>query len=78
MLTISKNRWLLYRYEGNCDEEIKESQKGIKILGAELTNKYEFSLPNNGGKRNILIFTKKRKTPEKYPRNYSKIKNKPL
>lgn len=64
--------------KGNCDDEIKESQKGIKTLGAELTNNYKFTLPNNGGKRNILIFTKKRKTPEKYPRNYSKIKNKPL
>ncbi|QVK17884.1 16S rRNA (guanine(527)-N(7))-methyltransferase RsmG [Mycoplasmatota bacterium] len=59
-------------------EELQEAKNAIKTLGCELKAVHEFSLPLNGGSRNILIFTKKHKTPNKYPRNYSQIKNKPL
>lgn len=59
-------------------EELKEAKNAIKSLGCELEAAHEFSLPLNGGSRNILIFTKKHKTLNKYPRNYSQIKNKPL
>lgn len=64
--------------KGSSDEELQESVKGIKILGAEINDNVKFNLLNEGGKRNILIFKKITKTPNKYPRNYSKIKNKPL
>ncbi len=59
-------------------EELQEAEKGIEILGARLTDLYEFSLPNGNGMRNILVFTKIHKTPNNYPRNYGQIKNKPL
>ncbi len=62
----------------NGKEELENAQKGIKIFGCKLIKFKEFLLPNNGGKRNILIFQKINKTPDKYPRNYSQIKNKPL
>ncbi len=59
-------------------EELRESKNAIQILGCELTENIELVLPLNGGTRNIAIITKKQKTPNKYPRNYSQIKNKPL
>ncbi len=59
-------------------EEWMEARKSIHSLGGSLFDKHEFSLPFDGGLRNILVFTKNNKTPNKYPRNYSQIKNKPL
>lgn len=59
-------------------EEFDEAKKAIKILGCELDHNHLFSLPFAGGMRNIIILTKIGKTPDKYPRNYSQIKNKPL
>lgn len=60
------------------NEELEEASFALKQLGCKLENNYKFDLPYEGGSRNILIFTKISKTPSKYPRNYSQIKNKPL
>ncbi|HEY8364968.1 MAG TPA: 16S rRNA (guanine(527)-N(7))-methyltransferase RsmG [Haloplasmataceae bacterium] len=60
------------------EEELQEANKAINILGCKLSKKEEFNLPFSGGIRNIFIFMKNDKTPNKYPRNYSQIKNKPL
>lgn len=60
------------------EEELTEANKGIKLLGCTITKATPISLPLNGGDRFIIISTKNQKTPNKYPRNYSQIKNKPL
>lgn len=62
----------------NVDEEIKNSEKALSILGGKLVNKYSFDLPMDGGSRNILEIKKIRNTPAKYPRNSGKIKASPL
>lgn len=59
-------------------EELQEAQKAVTTLGCKLDKQYEFNLPYDAGKRFILVFTKIMKTPNKYPRNYGQIKNKPL
>lgn len=62
----------------NADEEIEKAKKALQILGGKIANKYEFDLPKNGGKRNILEIQKVNITPQKYPRNSGKIKASPL
>lgn len=59
-------------------EELQEANNAITTLGCKLATQYEFNLPEDAGKRLIFAFTKITKTPNKYPRNYGQIKNKPL
>lgn len=59
-------------------EELQEANNAITTLGCKLATQYEFNLPEDAGKRFIFAFTKITKTPNKYPRNYGQIKNKPL
>ncbi|CAM3700636.1 16S rRNA (guanine(527)-N(7))-methyltransferase RsmG [Erysipelothrix urinaevulpis] len=58
-------------------EEVDEAKKALTLLALELEN--ENYLDDEGmGVRYNLEFTKKRKTPKKYPRTYAKIKKTPL
>lgn len=59
-------------------EELQEAQKAIKILGGQLENVITFELPDDAGKREILVIKKVSKTPAKYPRAFAKIKERPL
>ncbi len=49
-------------------EELEASKKAIEILGGEIEQVYEFTLPESDIKRNIIIINKKSSTPKKYPR----------
>ncbi len=59
-------------------EEYEEAKKGIETLGGKLKEVLSFDLPNGMGKRNIILIQKIKETPLKYPRSFSKIKEKPL
>lgn len=59
-------------------EELNEAQSAIKTLGGEVIKTIEFDLPNDAGKREIIVVKKVKKTPQKYPRIFAKIKEKPL
>ena len=58
-------------------EEIDEANNALKLLGGEITLVKEFNLAE-AGERAIIVIKKTEPTPEKYPRNGKKIKNKPL
>ncbi|ERJ12549.1 16S rRNA (guanine(527)-N(7))-methyltransferase RsmG [Haloplasma contractile] len=60
------------------EEELKEATTAYKTLGTNIKSSHIFELPFQGGTRTIIIFKKIKKTPKKYPRNYGKIKKKPL
>ena len=64
----------------NVDEEIKLSSNALKILNLKLLKKnlYSYNVKNEEYKRSILEIKKINDTPKKYPRNYGKIKKKPL
>jgi len=62
----------------NYEDELNQSNNAIKLLSLELDNTYKFMLPRNFGTRNILVFSKTLKTKSIYPRDYAKIKSKPL
>ena len=64
--------------KANIDEEIKESEKSLKILNSNLENIISFKLPIEESIRNLVIIKKIGKTSNKYPRNFDKIKKNPL
>ncbi len=59
-------------------DELKEASNAIKILGAKYIKSIRIDLPNDFGKREIMVFEKISETPKKYPRLFGQIKNKPL
>ena len=64
--------------KGNIDEELKLSQNALEKLFCTITKKEEFTLPFNSATRNIMVIKKNKETPSIYPRNYDKIKKRPL
>lgn len=59
-------------------EELIEATKAIEQLGGKLIDIIEFTLPDEEEKRQIIVIQKIKKTPTKYPRNFNKIKERPL
>ncbi len=58
-------------------EELKESEKGISLLGGKIKDIIEYRLSDESS-RSLIVTEKISKTPQKYPRHNSQIKNKPL
>ena len=52
----------------NIDEELKNAEKAIKILGGKIEKVDTFLLPDNDMGRNIILIKKEKATPNKYPR----------
>ena len=73
-----KIKGLFIAMKSNIDIELKQSLKGIELLGGKYLNTINKDLPNNGGIRNFVIITKISKTNTKYPRLYNQIIKKPL
>ena len=63
-------------YKANAEEELKQSERALRILGGKLLCRQEFLL--QGDKRTVLVFEKTAKTPEKYPRLQNKPRISPL
>lgn len=57
-------------------EELEESKHAIDELGGHLINDIEYEVAEQ--KRHILVIDKVKKTPQKYPRRFNKIKSNPL
>lgn len=64
--------------KAECKEEIKKSLNAIKELNLSLEKEEEFTLPIENSKRTIVVFNKKRATNKKYPREFAKIRKRPL
>lgn len=60
------------------DEEIEESLEAIRLLGGEIEEKIEVTLPLSDIVHTLLVIRKKNKTPDKYPRGGGKPKKNPL
>jgi 16S rRNA (guanine527-N7)-methyltransferase len=59
-------------------EEIDEAKKAIDTLGGKIEDVIELELPNDYGKRAIVVIRKVKETNKKYPRQFAKIKERPL
>lgn len=62
----------------NIEEEIKEAEKALKILGGEIEKIEKIILPDSNIERKIIIIRKKSATPLKYPRKAGMPTKEPL
>ena len=60
------------------EKEIEESQGAFKKLNCDIHYVYEDQLPESGESRSLVYVRKLCTTPNKYPRTFGEIKNKPL
>ena len=60
------------------EKEIEESEGAFKKLKCDIHYVYEDQLPESGENRSLIYVRKLCTTPNKYPRTYGEIKNKPL
>lgn len=64
----------------STDEELKEAQKAISLLGGEVEKVHKYTLTDGKEEleRSIVVIRKSKPTPALYPRNNSQIAKKPL
>ena len=62
----------------DSDEEIKNAEKAVRILGAEIENVDKFDLPGTNIGRSLVNVKKVRQTPGKYPRKAGLPAKEPL
>ena len=63
---------------GTVQEEAKEAEKAIKILGGQVKDITYFKLPDSEIDRSLVIINKKKSTPGKYPRKAGTPLKEPL
>lgn len=76
LTTLSEYLVPLVKENGKCismkgpeiEEELKNSEKAIDVLGGRIVKVDNFNLPKSDIGRNIIIIQKIRKTPVQYPR----------
>ena len=62
----------------DIDQELKEAQRSIQILGGKLIDKKIINIPQSDIEHSLLVIEKIRETPTKYPRGGGKPRKKPL
>lgn len=66
-------------YKGsNTTEEINNAKNAINLLGGEITDVYNYTIPETDISHSIVVINKIKPTPMEYPRLQSKISKKPL
>lgn len=64
--------------KGDIAQEIKASERSIKLLDVNLKCQEKFLLPIENSTRTILKFQKEKSSHVKYPRKFSEMKKNPL
>jgi len=77
-LPFVKKSGYFVAYKGDAEEEIKEAEKAVEILGGKIVEIKDFLLSEKSGRRNVIVIKKERETPAEYPRLNGAIKKKPL
>lgn len=75
---IPKVNGLFVFMKGNILEELKSAKNALKVLNYSLEKIISFKLPIEESERNIVILKHTSPTSNKYPRQFSIIKKKPL
>ncbi len=68
----------LIALKGHINEELDNCKNAFQILSCSIEKKEEFLLPLENSFRTILAITKTKSTNPKYPRDFEKMKKKPL
>lgn len=77
-MPLVKTGGIFIAMKGSNGSEIEGSGKALDILGGNIEEVKEFTLPDSDMKRNIIIVRKLRQTPTKYPRKAGKPSKEPL
>lgn len=75
---VKKGGYFVSYKSGKLEEELKEAEYAIKILGGSLEKSMEFLLPETDNNRTFAIIKKTKECPKKYPRGGSKPTKEPL
>lgn len=60
------------------DEEIREAERGAKILGAVTEAVEDYTIPGTDVRHRVVVYRKTAPTPSGYPRRFAKIQKSPL
>ena len=77
-LPLVKKGGRFIAYKGQAEEELKEAENAIRLLGGEIEDVLRFSLPEDMGDRAIIVIKKVAATPKQYPRGQGKERSKPI
>lgn len=75
---VKKNGYFVSYKSGSSDEEIKQSEKSVNILGGEIIKVDKFLLPGTDMGRSLVNIKKLTNTPLKYPRKAGIPSKEPL
>ena len=79
VLPFVKENGLFIAYKsGEVEEELREAEKAIQILGGTVEKVSVFTLPGTDIQRSLIYIRKTAHTPEKYPRRAGKPEKSPL
>ncbi|MFP4287508.1 MAG: 16S rRNA (guanine(527)-N(7))-methyltransferase RsmG [Candidatus Izemoplasmataceae bacterium] len=73
---VKVNGYFLPLKSKSLNEELSQALQAIKILGGKYIKTIDYSY--NNLERYIVMINKKKESPKKYPRDFSKIKKQPL
>ena len=59
-------------------EELREAERGIRLLGGEVERVAEYAVPGTELRHNAVLIRKVTDTPKKYPRKWAQMKKNPL
>lgn len=62
----------------NCDEEVREAENAIRLLGGELAGINVYEVPDAFVRHSAVMIKKVSATPSKYPRRFARIQDAPL
>lgn len=78
-LPLTKVGGMMIAMKGSSGkEELDEALKAINVLGGTVKEVLSVDLPNDMGKRELIVIKKIKSTPTKYPRQFAKIKERPI
>ncbi len=75
---VKKGGYFISMKGPDVEEELKESENAIKILGGKVIDKKIITLPMSEINHSLIIIEKVKETPTKYPRGGGKPKKNPL
>ena len=59
-------------------EELAEAERAVRLLGAQVEDVFDYAVPGDTLRHNIVVLRKTAPTPKQYPRRYAQIKKSPL
>lgn len=77
-LPLLKTGGKMIAYKGNSEEECKQAEKAISLLGGKIEERYRYDLPQGMGERSIVVIKKIKNTPAKYPRGRGLERSRPI